>query len=211
MGLPIQNIRSSTASKRPTASNLLDGQIALNYEESDPGIYLKGSSGSLVKVAPHFIGSAAPNNSPGTGGSAGNSKGETWVDTSTTPATLKVFNGSAFVELGTFTDLQVKGIYKQDVVAVSGTAIDLSQGNYFTKTITSATTFSFTNVPTSCAYSFTIEIEHNTTGAVSWPSAVQFSSVGAPTLSANKTTLFMFVTDNGGGRWRAAALHDFTT
>ena len=52
MGLPIQNIRSSTASKRPTASNLADGQIAINYEESDPGIYLKGSSGALIKVAP---------------------------------------------------------------------------------------------------------------------------------------------------------------
>lgn len=210
MGLPIQNIRSSTASKRPTASNLADGQIAINYEESDPGIYLKGSSGALIKVAPTYVSASAPNSLPATGGSTGNSKGETWLDTSTTPHTLKTWNGSAFVEAGGFTDVHLTGRYKQAVIAISGTQIDCSAGNYFTKTITSATTFGFSNVPNYCVYSLTLEVTHNG-GSVAWPSAVKFSSAGAPSLSANKTTLFFLVTDDGGNRWRAAALHDYDT
>jgi len=211
MALPFQNLRSGTASKRPDPATLVNGQIAINYNDDDPGIFFKDDQGALVKVASAFVGSTAPNGSPATGGHAGNSKGEIWVDTSTTPATLKIFNGSAFVLPGTFHDLKVTGLYKQDVIAVSGTAIDLSQGNYFTTTVSSATAFTFTNVPNYCVYSFTIEVTHNTSGSISWPSSVEFSSVGAPTLSANKTSLFMFVTDDGGSRWRAACLHDYTT
>ena len=40
----------------------------------------------------------------------------------------------------------VTGAYKSNISAVSGTTIDCSQGNYFTKTITGATTFAFSNV-----------------------------------------------------------------
>ena len=66
MGLPIQNLRSGTAAKRPSPGNLVDGQIAINYHEGDPGIFIKGNAGALIKVSPTYVGSTAPNVSPAT-------------------------------------------------------------------------------------------------------------------------------------------------
>lgn len=94
MTVPIQNLRSGTASKRPVATGLAVGQIAVNYNEEDPAIYLRGDADALVKVSPTYIGTSAPNATPS--GSSGNSKGETWLDTSTTPPTLKIWTGAAW-------------------------------------------------------------------------------------------------------------------
>lgn len=208
MVLPIQNLRSGTANKRPQPSSLSDGQIAINYNETDPGIYIKGNSGALIKVSPTYVGTSAPNGSPATGGNAGNAKGETWFDTSTTPPSLKIFDGSNFISSYALTDIDLSGTYAQSIVAISGTTIDCSAGNYFTKTITGTTTFSITNVPSSRAFSIVVEIQHNS-GSVNWPSSVKFADNDAPTLTNGKTTLFVLVTDNGGGRWRASGLADF--
>ena len=95
--VPIQNLRSGTSNKRPTATGLAVGQIAVNYNEGDPAVYLRGHADALIKVAPVFVGSTAPNATPASGGASGNSKGETWLDTSTTPNALKIWNGSAWV------------------------------------------------------------------------------------------------------------------
>lgn len=96
--VPIQNLRSGTSNKRPTATGLAVGQIAVNYNEDDPAIYLRGHADALIKVSPTFVGSTAPNATPASGGTSGNSKGETWLDTSTTPNALKIWNGSTWVE-----------------------------------------------------------------------------------------------------------------
>jgi hypothetical protein len=45
--------------------------------------------------------------------------------------------------------------------------------------------------------------------AITWPAAVEWPDDTAPVLSASKTHLFMFVTDNGGTVWRGAALVDY--
>ena len=100
MTVPIQNLRSSVSSKRPTATGLSVGQIAVNYHEDDPAIYLRGQDDSLIKIAPAFIGSGAPNAAPASGGSSGNSIGEFWFDTTTTPPQLKIYNGSEWQEAG---------------------------------------------------------------------------------------------------------------
>lgn len=96
--VPIQNLRSGTSNKRPTATGLAVGQIAVNYNEDDPAIYLRGHADALIKVSPTFVGSTAPNATPASGGTSGNSKGEMWLDTSTTPNALKIWNGSTWVE-----------------------------------------------------------------------------------------------------------------
>ena len=104
--------------------------------------------------------------------------------------------------------LDLNGNYTSNVTAVSALDIDCSTGNYFTKTINANSTFTFSNVPSSRAYSFTLELTH-TSGTVTWPTSVKFNSDTAPTLTAGKTHLFMFVTDDGGTRFRAAALVDY--
>jgi len=100
MTVPIQNLRSGTADKRPDPSNLANGQIAIQYNESDPAVFFKGAGGALIKVAPTFVGANAPNSTPATGGFSGNSVGETWLDTSVTPPLFKVFDGTSFVLAG---------------------------------------------------------------------------------------------------------------
>jgi len=112
----------------------------------------------------------------------------------------------------TNTDLDVSGTYAGNVVSVAALDIDCSTGNYFTKSISTSSTFTFSNVPSSRAYSFTLEV--NCTGAstaITWPAAVKWPADTAPTLTDAKTHLFLFVTDNGGTTFRGASLVDYTT
>lgn len=105
---------------------------------------------------------------------------------------------------------KVSGPYSSNVSAMGANAVDCSAGNYFTKTISGSTTFTFANVPTSVAYSFTMELTH-TSGSITWPSSVKWPADTAPTLTDGKTSLLVFITDDGGTRWRGASTVDYTT
>ena len=105
--------------------------------------------------------------------------------------------------------LTVDGPYKQAAETVGALAIDLSTGNYFTKTINGNSTFTFTNPPSSGSVgSFTLDLTHSS-GTVTWPSSVKWPANTAPTLTAGKTHLFVFVTDDAGYCYRGAALADY--
>jgi hypothetical protein len=92
-----KHLRSSTANKRPT-TGIADGQLAINTNTASPGLFFKDSAGTgIVKVGPVHVGTTAPNATPAAGGSAGNYTGEQWLDTSVSPAQMKVWNGSAWV------------------------------------------------------------------------------------------------------------------
>lgn len=95
--MALQNVRSNTANKRPTAAGLSDGQIALNTNAGEPGLFFKDASGNIRKIGPIAVGSTAPNSSPATGGSSGNSAGEAWFDTTTTPPVFKIYDGSNWI------------------------------------------------------------------------------------------------------------------
>jgi hypothetical protein len=97
MASTIKHLRSSTADKRPTASGLADGQLAINTASGTPGLFLKDNAGAVVKVGPVHVGATAPNATPA--GSSGNSKGELWVNDTTTIHGLNYYTGSAFVNL----------------------------------------------------------------------------------------------------------------
>ena len=148
MASNIQQLRSGTSSKRPIPTSLAVGQLAVNYHEDDPAIYLRDDQGDLVKIAPAFIGTTQPNNTPvsvtagsfisgtayqilvpgntdftligaadssagtiftatgvgtGTGTASsfqGNAVGEIWLNTTTTPPKLQIYNGSAWLDAG---------------------------------------------------------------------------------------------------------------
>lgn len=386
--VPIYNLRSGTASKRPASSGLAFGQVALNYNQADPAIYFRGHSDDLIKVGPVFVGPTAPNATPASGGASGNTIGEPWLDNAGGDYIYKIWDGTAWrvptvtssaikdgtivdgdinasaaiglsklatgalpsgitissdnitngtivnadinsaaaialskldtgalpsgitvssdnivadtivnadinssaaiaysklalsnsivdadintsasiadIKLATIstagkvsgnaitsgtisgstavstsgaiattsglsgnnvvasgtlavgqasvaanTDLDLAGTYAQTVVAVAALNIDCSTGNYFTKTINGASTFTVSNVPASRSYAFTLELTQ-TSGAVTWFSGVEWPNGVAPTLTAGKTHLFMFVTDDGGTRWRGSSLLNYT-
>lgn len=100
------------------------------------------------------------------------------------------------------------GSIRGGITTVSALDIDCSLGNYFTKTIASNSTFTFSNVPSSKVYGFTLEITH-TSGTITWPTTVKWPSDTAPTLTTGKTHIFSFITDDGGTRWRASSLIDY--
>jgi len=101
------------------------------------------------------------------------------------------------------------GNYTSHIVAMGANDVDCSTANYFTKTITGATTFTFSNVPTSTAYIMTMEVTLNGSNAITWPAAVKWPADTAPTLTDGKTQLFTFITDDGGTRWRANSSVDY--
>lgn len=98
----------------------------------------------------------------------------------------------------------VSGSIRQSIVSVAALDIDCSAGNFFTKTINGSSTFTFSNVPSSRAFMFTLELTH-TSGTVTWPASVKWPNDTAPTLTTGKTHIFTFVTDDGGSRWRGAS------
>jgi predicted secreted protein len=107
MAVKVQHLRSTTASKRPTTTALLDGELSINTNTGTPGVFFEDGSGVVVKVGPAEVGSTAPNATPAAGGSAGNSSGEFWVDTANASGNaqraLKVYDGTAWQYVGSVT------------------------------------------------------------------------------------------------------------
>jgi hypothetical protein len=102
------------------------------------------------------------------------------------------------------------GSQREGVVAVAALEIDCSLGNYFTKTISANSTFTFVNAPSTRAYAFTLELTI-TSGVPTWPASVVWPNGIAPLPQSGKTSLFVFITDNAGARWRGGALVNYTT
>jgi hypothetical protein len=98
-----------------------------------------------------------------------------------------------------------------NVTAMGANSVDCRLGNYFTKTITGATTFTFDNPPSSgVAFGFVMEVTLNGSNAITWPGTVKWPADTAPTITDGKTQMFVFITDNGGSRWRGSSLVDYT-
>lgn len=80
MSTNIQLLRSSVAYKRPSAAPLLEGQVALNFNATEPGLFFRLTNGQLSKVGPVSFtdDGTTPNSAPA--GETGNSVGEEWMN-----------------------------------------------------------------------------------------------------------------------------------
>ena len=87
MAQRIQNKRSSIAGKRPDGSYLEPGELALNTNASDPGVYFEVNDGSVVKAGPTYIGDSQPQSNIAYG------QGETWLDSGN--GTFKVYSAES--------------------------------------------------------------------------------------------------------------------
>jgi hypothetical protein len=96
--------------------------------------------------------------------------------------------------------------YKSSVVSVAASAIDCGAGNYFIKTASGGLTWTVTNVPSTGAFSFILELTNGGTGTQVWMSGIKWPGGTAPTLTTSGVDVLGFITDDGGTTWRGVAL-----
>ena len=75
MAQRLQQKRSSIAGRRPDASYLEPGELAVNTNAGDPGLYFEGNDGSIVKAGPTAVSVSEPASVVGYG------NGENWFET----------------------------------------------------------------------------------------------------------------------------------
>jgi hypothetical protein len=92
--------------------------------------------------------------------------------------------------------------YQETRAIVSTTVIDLSTANYFTKTISSNTTFSVANVPSSgTVASFILDLTDGGSNSVYWWAGVQWPNGVQPVLTISGRDVLGFFTHDGGTIW----------
>jgi len=95
MTTQILRLRSSLLYDRVFPNRLGVGELALNLNATEPGLYFADtqSTPELIKVGPIHVGTTGPNNAPT--GYASFSLGESWLDQSSTNI-FRVFDGTSF-------------------------------------------------------------------------------------------------------------------
>lgn len=96
---------------------------------------------------------------------------------------------------------------KETSTAISASAIDLTLGNYFTKTISGTTTFTISNAASSgTVNSFILQLTNGGSATVNWFSGVKWSGGTAPTLTASGVDVLGFYSIDGGTTWESFTL-----
>lgn len=105
--------------------------------------------------------------------------------------------------------INLSGSFLQSVLVVDSFNIDCLFGNYFTKEVSSNSTFTVSNVPSGKSYSFTLVVTH-TSGTITWFGGVKWPQNTAPVLTTSREHVFLFVTDDAGTNWYGAALPNYS-
>jgi hypothetical protein len=215
--MALQHLRASTADKRPTPAAMADGQLAMNTNLASPGLFFKDSNGDLVKTGPVHVGTTAPNATPASGGQAGNSKGELWLDTTGSDYTLKTWDGSAWREIVvTSTMIKDGTIVNADVnasAAIAGTKVSPDFGSQNLVTTGTATAASLnptgSSVPTNGVYlpaTNSVAISTNGTGRLTVGTTAVSSTLAVDhPLGAVGTPSITFTGDLNTGFWSPTA------
>lgn len=89
-----------------------------------------------------------------------------------------------------------------DTTALTGTEIDVSTAACFTKTISEATTFTFTmGSLKQKTVVFSLLLTNGGSATITWPTSVKWSGGTVPTLTASGVDLLTFLTPDGGTTW----------
>ena len=106
----------------------------------------------------------------------------------------------------TLTNKTITGT-KETRVAVAASNLDLSLGNYFTCTISGATTLTVSNVPaTGTAVSLILDLTNGGSATITWWSGMKWAGGAAPTLTAAGRDVLGFFTHDGGTTWTGLLL-----
>jgi hypothetical protein len=138
------------------------------------------------------------------GGTNASTAGAALINLGGAPTASPTFTGTVTVNGSTNANGQTRG----NVTAVGALNVDCSQGNYFTKTVTTGTnTFTFSNVP-SGAFAFVLEV-NQIGGTVAWPASVNWPNNTTPSLTPGRVHLFVLITSDGGTVFHGAALTNY--
>lgn len=130
-----------------------------------------------------------------TWGTLGVAAGGTGVTTSTGTGSV-VLNTNPTITAG-----------KETKVSIAASDIDLSLGNYYSKTISGTTTFTVSNVPTTgTAASFILDLTNGGSATINWWTGVKWAGGTAPTLTTSGRDVLGFFTYDGGTTWTGLVL-----
>jgi hypothetical protein len=117
-----------------------------------------------------------------------------------------VTNGVYLTTAQTLTNKTVTGL-RETKIAIPASNIDLNSGNFFTRTISGATTLTVSNAAASgSASSFILELTNAGSAAITWFSGVKWTGGTAPVLTASGVDILGFYTHDGGTTWRGLLL-----
>ena len=106
----------------------------------------------------------------------------------------------------TLTNKTLTGL-KETRIALPANDIDIAAGNYFTKTISTATTFTVSNVPTTgTTATFILDLTDGGIAAITWWSGVKWQGGTTPTLTASGRDVLGFFTHDAGVTWSGLLL-----
>lgn len=134
--------------------------------------------------------------------------GQTGISVPNGKKMVLVSNGTDIVDATSYmnaltvggTLLQIAHFETKAVISASN--IDLTTGNYFSKTISGTTTFTVSNVPaTNTASSFILDLTNGGSSTVTWWSNVKWQSGTAPALTTSGRDILGFFTYDNGTTW----------
>jgi hypothetical protein len=116
-----------------------------------------------------------------------------------------VLNGTAIQEIQAADVLLSTSVDIRTAIPASN--IDLNAGNFFTRTISGATTLTVSNiVAAGNTNSFILELTNAGSAAITWFSGVKWTGGTAPALTASGVDILGFYTHDGGTTWRGMLL-----
>lgn len=195
-GMIVQTVAGTVTARTitGTASNIVvtDGDGVAGNPTVDLAPVTQGSAGtSFVKVALDGFGRVT------------NNTAVTTADiTALVDATYMNVAGDTMTGIATF-----GAAVRETQTAVGASNIDLSLGNYYSKTIAGATTFTVSNVPTSgTTASFILDLINGGSAVVTWWANVKWAGGTAPTLTAAGRDVLGFFTYDNGTTWTGLVL-----
>lgn len=119
-----------------------------------------------------------------------------------TPTAPTAASGTNTTQIATTAFVQ-DAVSSESVAALSGTAIDLSSGRTFTKTVSANTAFTITNAPSGKMTVFTLGLTNAGSYTITWPNSVSWNGGVEPTLAESGISILTFTTLDGGTHWYA--------
>ena len=89
--------RSRVKNKRPLTTDIQWGEIAVNFNDEDPGVYIKDENNKVRKIGGVFYSNSAPNPSAAIDGSSELSHGEIWIKRENFPGSTEEEDAGIYI------------------------------------------------------------------------------------------------------------------